>query len=75
MDSDSRTQSEPQVRSSELVVLLVRWDKDVALWERVADKEGGALGERCRARAHEIANCRRELQEVINAGQHNDQAQ
>ena len=32
MDSDSRTQSEPQVRSSETVVLFVRWDKDVALW-------------------------------------------
>ena len=72
MDSDSRTQSEPQVRSSELVVLLDRWNQDVIKWENAADNtepDSWTVRDRCRARASEIARCRRELAEVIK--QHN----
>lgn len=73
MATDSRKQSEPQVRSSELVVLLDRWNQDVIKWERAADNtepDSWTVRDRCRARASEIARCRRELAEVMK--QHND---
>ena len=74
MANEHDAQSGAAVRSSELVVLLARWNENVIMWEQCAQSALATnepdVRERSLARANEIARCRRELEEVVK--QHNE---